>query len=208
MRLPGVGGFLDRRAPALARVLRPAWHRVTGRPSYWARRAGFVYYRVVVELARAYVPPPVVTGWHMRRVGRTVLDVGARDTHVLLALDWFPRRVALDLQPGPSLPGIERSVADFRDWTPRIRFDLVLCLEVLEHLDDPAAFFRQLYRAGQHVIVSVPYRWPRGTHPAHVQDPVDEAKLIGWAGQPPLESRIVMDDRERLVAVFKGPDRA
>jgi hypothetical protein len=63
-------------------------------------------------------------------------------------------------------------------------------------------FFRKLRGAGRVVIVSVPYRWPQGVHPEHVQDPVDEQKLLGWAGQQPLETRIVMDERERLIAVF------
>ena len=142
------------------------------------------------------------TGTALCAHGPAVLDVGARDTQILLALDWFPRRMALDLQRGLPLPGVEWIVADFLRWEPPIRFDLVLCLQVLEHLEDPSVFFRKLHGAGRVVIVSVPYRWPQGVHPEHVQDPVDEQKLLGWAGQQPLETRIVMDERERLIAVF------
>lgn len=62
-------------------------------------------------------------------------------------------------------------------------FDLVLCLEVLEHLDDPAAAVRELARvAAADVVVSVPFEpWFRlgsllrgkhvralGNHPEHV----------------------------------------
>src|SRR5437588_9169064 len=63
------------------------------------------------------------------------------------------------------------------------RFDAVLCLEVLEHLEDPAAAVRELARvARQAVVVSVPYepyfqignllrgKYPGrlGNHPEHI----------------------------------------
>ena len=198
-RIRRICGIVDRRAPAIARVARPIWRKVTGGLiplGYWEQRSEYAYYRVVAELAQRYVP-----------MGHAVLDVGARDTQTLLALDWFPQRVALDLQRGPSLPGVERIVADFRRWEPPIRFDLVLCLQVLEHLEDPPGFIRKLRGAGRVVIVSVPYRWPQGLHPEHVQVPVDEKKLHGWAGRQPLETRLVMDERERLIAVFDGTER-
>ena len=62
-------------------------------------------------------------------------------------------------------------------------FDLVLCLEVIEHVDDPARAVRELARvAGRHLVVSVPHEpWFRlgsllrgkhvtalGNHPEHV----------------------------------------
>lgn len=194
-----LGRMLDRRAPAVARLARPLWRKATGGAivlGYWEDRAHFAYYREVVAAARRHVP-----------VGQAALDVGARDTETLLRLNWFPRRVALDLRLGPAQPGIERVVADFLRWKAPTRFDLVLCLQVLEHLEDPPAFLRKLRDTGRIVIVSVPYRWAKGLHAPHVQDPVDEAKLIRWAGQNPLETRIVMDERERLIAVFDGTER-
>jgi ubiquinone/menaquinone biosynthesis C-methylase UbiE len=64
------------------------------------------------------------------------------------------------------------------------RFDVVMCLEVLEHLDDPASAVRDLARvAREAVVVSVPYEpyfrignvlrgkhlGGLGNHPEHVQ---------------------------------------
>ena len=64
------------------------------------------------------------------------------------------------------------------------RFDVVTCLEVLEHLDDPTAAVRELARVARHaVVVSVPFEpyfrignvlrgkhlSRLGDHPEHVQ---------------------------------------
>ena len=163
-----------------------------GVSGYWSNRRDFNYYREVLRLARVHAPE-----------GRTALDVGARDTAVLRSLDWFTHRVALDIQPYPARRGIERVVADFRTYRVPRSFDLVLCLQVLEHLEEPEAFTRKLLESGRTVIVSVPYRWPEGTGPGHVQDPVDEVKLVGWAGRTPVETCIVRDELDRLIAVFR-----
>ena len=63
---------------------------------------------------------------------------------------------------------------------------------------------RKLLLTGRLVIISVPYLWPAGLHAAPVQDPVDEAKLVTWAGQAPVETRVVRNGRARLIAVFRG----
>jgi hypothetical protein len=63
-----------------------------------------------------------------------------------------------------------------------------LCLQVLEHIPDAAAFAQRLLaRARWHVIISVPYKWAASRSPNHIHDPVDEAKLATWFGRsPPL----------------------
>jgi 2-polyprenyl-3-methyl-5-hydroxy-6-metoxy-1,4-benzoquinol methylase len=188
--------WLNRRAPRVARVLRPAWWALDSRlrlSNYWGRRRHRQYYREVERLARAYAP-----------AGGSVLDVGAADTELLHRLDCFARRVALDRRPPRPHPNIERVAADFMDYRPPKRFDVVLCLQVLEHLTAPEAFARKLLATGTRIIISVPYRWPAGRTPGHVQDPVDETMLARWAGQPPVETHIVRNGVERLIAVFRG----
>jgi hypothetical protein len=180
----------------VARLLRPAWwalDRRLGLTIYWGQRRHFQYYTEVARLARAYVP-----------AGGSALDVGAADTDLLQRLDWFARRVALDRRPARPHPGVERVVSDFMEYRPPGPFDLVLCLQVLEHLNQPDPFTRKLLLTGRLVIVSVPYLWPAGLYPNHVQDPVDEAKLRSWAGRAPVETSIVRNGRDRLIAVFQG----
>jgi len=187
--------WLGRRHPRLYRLARLPWRRLTrllGVPTYWDRRSHYRYYAEVVRLAREHVPD-----------GGRVLDVGAYEAELLRQLDWFDERLALDLRYIMPRQGVKTLVADFRRYEPDGRYDLVLCLQVLEHLRDPDEIARKLLRTGRTVIVSVPYMWGPGGRGGHLHDPVDEAKLRLWTDRDPDESLIVDDDgRRRLIAVY------
>jgi SAM-dependent methyltransferase len=162
-------------------------------PSYWEARRDLRYYGEVVRLARAHVP-----------AGRSVLDVGANETEVLERLEWFERRVALDVNEIPPRAGVETVAADFNEFEPAEHFDLVLCLQVLEHLDRPGPFARKLLAAGRKAIISVPHEWPGWVTEEHVHDPVDEWKLRAWTGCDPTETAIIEDlGMERLIAAYR-----
>ncbi len=149
------------------------------------------YYKVVLTIVRAL---PY----------RSILDVGARRSPVLETLPLSKERVTLDKIAVHSPAGIRHVVADFLAWVPDKAYDLVLCLQVLEHLDAPAPFLQKLFATGHNVIVSVPYRWKKGLCKYHVQDPVTLSKLVGWAaGRKPVAHWIVEDNgRERLICLF------
>lgn len=122
----------------------------------------------------------------------TLLDVGCGEGFVLQALGpWAQGAHAVDLsseaveacrQVNPHVNAQVGSATDlpFDD----DRFDVVICLEVLEHLDDPAAAVRELARVCRgSLVLSVPWepwfqlgnlargqylsRW--GNHPEHIQ---------------------------------------
>lgn len=162
---------------------------------YARRRRHLRYYRAVERIAR-------------RRAAqaRSALDVGPYDVDLLERLDWIPRRTAIDLKRKPRLPSATNIQGDFLTYAPEAVFDLVLCLQVLEHLTAPGPFAAKLLATGRTVILSVPYRWPAGTCANHVQDPVDEDKLLSWTGRPWEEMEIVSekDGSRRLIAVFAG----
>lgn len=194
MRIEGAADWLGRNHPLAYRLLRPPWRllmRLSGRPTYWDARCHFRYYREVVRLARHHVPE-----------GGRVLDVGAKEVELLRELDWFRSRVALDVDYVMPRRGIETVVADFYEYEPDGRFDLVLCLQVLEHLPEPERFARKLLRTGETVIISVPYRWPAKADGAHMHDPVEESKLRAWTGVEPIDSAVVENGKQRLVAVY------
>jgi SAM-dependent methyltransferase len=188
--------WLGRRHPLAYRLIRHPWRllmRLLGRPTYWDARAHYRYYHEVVRLARRHVP-----------AGGRVIDIGAKEAGLLRQLSWFESRLALDTQYVMPRPGVETVIADFHDYEPDGVFDLVLCLQVIEHLPRPQPFARKLLRTGRTVIISVPYRWPAAAHESHLNDPVDEAKLRSWTGAEPIETSLVADGKQRLVAVYKG----
>src|SRR5262245_51157936 len=93
---------------------------------------------------------------------------------------------------------------DFMAYQPAERFDLVICLQVLEHLPEAALFARKLVETVRTIIVSVPYKWPKGKCRWHLQDPVDETKLDGWMQKKPIDVSVVTDREARMVAVYQG----
>jgi hypothetical protein len=162
--------------------------------SYWDSRKHFNYYQQVLKYAKKYVPQ-----------GHSVLDVGGGDCNYISWFSWIPYKEVVDIKASKPIDGVVSTRCDFLEYKPKHVFDLVLCLQVLEHLEDPRAFCDKLLSTGQHIIVSVPYQWPEGTCVGHIQDPVDEKKLQSWMRQPALEKNIVTDGRmRRLVAIYKS----
>jgi hypothetical protein len=172
-------------------------HRLIGlpRPSYWERRANSHYLAAVRRLV----------GEGGADV-ESILDVGSNGCAYLDWFDWVPRRVSLDLKRPYTGDGVESVKADFLTWEPRERFDIVLCLQVLEHIPDAASFAQRLLAvARRHVIVSVPYKWRAGRIPDHVHDPVDEVKVLQWFGRAPDCAMIVCEQGrlERLISCYE-----
>src|SRR5262245_46491630 len=160
----------------LCRLVRPreGRRRLAQQEEYWLRRSSMQYYAEVVRLAREYAPN-----------AESVLDVGPNGTPLVCELDWIPSKTAIDLSSRP-IPGVTCLQGNFLKYQPAAPFDLVLCLQVLEHVRPAGEFAQKLLAAGRLVIVSAPYCWPVGTCKYHVQDPVDETKLYGWMQQPPI----------------------
>ena len=135
----------------------------------------------------------------------SVLDVGS---HGCPFLDWFPAveyRTSLDLRKPYEAPNVQSIRSDFLLWAPDRLYDLVLCLQVLEHIPDATAFAKKLLASGKQAIISVPYKWREGKTRSHIHDPVDEAKLLAWFGREPNFQYIckeVESGKERMICVY------
>ena len=91
-------------------------------------------------------------------------------------------------------------------YAPPGTFDLVLCLQVLEHLECPDAFVEKLVGTGRIIVISVPYRWPEGRSKYHVQDPIDENKLLAWTKKRWIDQVVVKEanGEERIIVGLEG----
>lgn len=73
---------------------------------------------------------------------------------------WFPNRVGIDIKPGP---GVDTVASVYDIPFPDASFDNVLCMSVLEHLEDPPraiAEMRRVLKEGGRIIVSTPFLFP------------------------------------------------
>jgi hypothetical protein len=159
--------------------------------SYFASRAHFKYYDRAYGFCAGLADAV------------SVLDVGCNEVPFVQRLAWIPDKHCLDLNP-IEFDGVTSHTGDFLTHEFGRTFDLVLCMQVLEHVTHPVTFAAKLFSlANKHVLISVPYNWKRGLCKEHVHDPVDEAKLKLWTGRDPDHSEIVTDKgRKRLVCWY------
>lgn len=158
----------------------PSTAPVPAEPGHAARGSSAALYRDFYEYeAQTYeISGEGEAGWTHRRtlvqrllprgLKGPILDAGCGDgrlSHDVQAATGVAQVVGLDLsvrrvvRAGAATEGVRftsGSIYDlpFRDGA----FELVLCTDLLEHLDDPHAAFRELARvSSRHVLISVPY---------------------------------------------------
>jgi hypothetical protein len=137
---------------------------------------------------------------------KSLIDVGSAGCPYLDWFEFIPERTSLDLRKPYQAEGVVSIKGDFLAWEPPGRYDLVTCLQVLEHVPDAAGFAQKLLSIGDVVIVSVPYKWPAGRSKHHVHDPVDEAKMQSWFGRAPNFSYVCREVHApilRLIQVYE-----
>lgn len=166
--------------------------------AYWDKRRQMLYYKAIFQVVS-------VVG----KEARSIIDIGSAETDYVSWFGWIGEKAQLNLGFTGQLPGVERISTDFLSWEDERTFDVALCLQVLEHVPDPAAFCDRLQRTARRLVISVPYKWG-GNAPGHIHDPVDESKLQGWMGRKPNYSMIVREPfgPARLIAYYdieRGP---
>ena len=164
--------------------------------AYWEERSDLIYYRVVDYLVRC-----------VGAKATSIIDVGTGKCPYLEWFHWIEKKTSIDIIAPYASETVEAIYGNILTTELPQKFDLCLCLQVLEHVQDPAPFARRLTELGKRVIVSVPYNWPPGQTPGHVQDPVDLDLLSQWFGRRPNYHIIVQEPlrtkkHERLIAIY------
>ena len=127
----------------------------------------------------------------------SLLDVGSgvsRGVDWLKALPHFDR-TSLELEDkGKRLKGVEMQFGDFQKWDDSRSFEYVVCMQVLEHTDDPEEFAAKLFRrATKQVVISIPYMWPQDAGRQHKWNNLTEDNLRQWVGVAPVFSQIIRE---------------
>jgi hypothetical protein len=89
------------------------------------------------------------------------------------------------------------------------KYDLVICSQVVEHIDEPAAFVKKLILMGKTSIISVPHQWPEcGSNCGHKTHNIDLEMIKQWAAPYQPKHHMVIGDgagkfSERLIVIFQ-----
>lgn len=162
---------------------------------YWGKRRHLIYYQVIRVIAE-----------QLSIGAKSVVDVGSNKCPYLEWLGHVPLRTSIDLYHPYVSPGIESIKQNFLTWKPDRKYDVALCLQVLEHVRNAGTFAQKLLEVAKIVVVSVPYKWPVGYVKGHVHDPVDESKMTSWFGRRPNYKylcREVVSGQSRLIQVYE-----
>ena len=133
-------------------------------PEYAARRVqgSFEQQQVDIEV-QAFKLPQLLARWPAD-APRSVIEIGCATGELIAAwpVTAGGRRLGLDLSPRNveaarrRFPAVEFGSSDFRTDPPDGPFDLVLLSDVLEHVEDDAAFLRDAAALGARVLVNLP----------------------------------------------------
>lgn len=156
---------------------------------------------------------------------KSILDVGSSFPPFLRSVDWVPEMSLVSPYfPGEgssnpcgerdhckTWPDISVNVADFYRWGGRHQYDVVMCSQVLEHVDNPSSFLRKLLRTGKQIVVSVPYLWKDYHLHFHKSHHVSIRDVRRWAGKHERVYSVVSEPHgggfaRRVILVFDGDD--
>ena len=170
--------------------------------TYWEQRRyrNQNYYNQTTEFVRRYAPDAT-----------SVIDIGNRGCEYIYEWDWIGEKTVLDVSG--EIYRLNDTVwkvqEDFLTWQPTGQYDLVTCLQTLEHIRDPVPFVKKLRDIQKDIlIVSLPYMWSACKAPdEHQHDPMDLEMIHAWLGKNPLEEKIVAEARgtERWIGVYRKP---
>ena len=168
--------------------------------AYWRKRSDMLYYQYFSYIIRCIGPQ-----------AKSMLDVGSGNAPYLEWFDSIPRRVSVDLEVPYRSEAVEGVAGDIRALRFGEAFDICTCMQVLEHVPEPEPFARRLMELGKLVLVSVPYKWPKGANKGHVNDPVDLDKVVSWFGRSPNYHLMVREPFEgrkgaRMFALYDVAD--
>ena len=125
----------------------------------------------------------------------SMLDIGCRDTVVRRMIGLEKIYLGFDTNPDQEAPFIRKE--DFMKFETKNKYDVILALQVLEHLSDPVAAINKIKKlAGKYIIISIPYEPLYSMFRLPVPNKEHKFVIFPWAlkdmlGQPEYERMMV-----------------
>jgi len=92
------------------------------------------------------------------------------------------------------------------EYEPEKTFDLLLCNQVIEHVENPAAFMKKMIETATISIISAPYDWPDcGEQCGHVTNNITPEMFAEWSSPyTPVVSEVIQETEDEVGhSVFK-----
>jgi SAM-dependent methyltransferase len=156
---------------------------------------------------------------------KSIIEVGCGYDPFLKYMTWIPEKLCVAPYFADYVKGkenhigadIEQVTADFMDFKlPNDRaFDLLICSQVIEHVENPKDFMQKLIRSARISIISVPYQWKTCVGKCgHKSHEISYNKTLEWSyPYVPIVSTIVKEksdrsstNNRRIVLVFERDD--
>ena len=177
---------------------------------YWTTRINFNYYKRV-----NYLLDNLINNEY-KDSHPSIIDIGSRDTEVIF--NYRGDKTLLDIKNCYNKAqtnkiqelGINFIQDSIYTYTPNRTYDIALCLQTLEHLDDPALAFQKVLGMSKYSIISLPYKWEPDYEDGsnHSQHLVDENIIQQWSNKEPIESYKESEsskpDLVRIINLYKN----
>ena len=132
---------------------------------------------------------------------KTILDIGSANIDLMSKYP-FAKRVSVSIDGAINNDNVTGYQMDFFNFDVPEKFDVITCLQVVEHVENAKEFVQKILKSGRLCIISVPYKWEKGACKYHVQDPIDEKKMYSWSDTKPLFTFMVKDGSYRMVMLY------
>ncbi|MDG2341096.1 MAG: hypothetical protein P8L32_07875 [Paracoccaceae bacterium] len=150
--------------------------------TYWEKRMDMLYYQYVDYIIRT-----------LGHDAQSIIDIGTAGCPYLEWFDWIPEKISFDMAKPYESENVSGIQADFMDFDFDKKYDVLTCLQVLEHVPDVVPFARRLLEIANTVIISVPYMWSETAVGDHIHDPIDRKKIRKWMGRKPNYGIVVQE---------------
>ena len=159
---------------------------------YWLKRCEYTYMHIARKMMGL-----------LGASALTALDVGSNRTPVVMS---FParRRYSVDMGAPYHKQGVIGVSSDYLKWVAPEPINIASCLQVLEHIPDPAPFAQKLLADAEVVIASVPHMERPRANPGHLHSMISPETFASWFGRPPNFLYIAreLSGDERMIGVW------